>query len=74
MSLRQRSVIDRIDILRSAKELVEQYGDQSWFIATQRADALWAQGDAEGQHRWLAIHRAITALVRRSPIGRDRLH
>ena len=73
-TMRQRSIIDRIDILRSAKELVEQYGAESWFIAAQRADARSAQGDADGQDRWLAAHHAITALVRRRPIGRDRLH
>jgi len=72
--MRPRSLIDRLDILSSAKELVERYGADSWLVAAQRADALSARGDTDGRERWLAVHRAITALVRRRPIGRDRVH
>ena len=62
-------MIDNIDIYRSAKLLIDRYGDGATIEAMKRADALAAQGDAAGKVAWLRILEAIEELQNTKPIG-----
>ncbi len=62
-------MIDDIDIYRSAKLLVDRYGDGAAIEAMKRADALAAQGDTEGKVAWLRILEAIEELQSTVPSG-----
>ena len=50
---------------RVAGQLIKSYGEDARFIAAKRADALLANGDAEGFHAWKRIANAIGDLERR---------
>lgn len=68
--MKHRSLIERMDILRSATSLIEDYGEHAASHATQRAIARRDKGDLDGQETWLAVHRAITRLIqRKAPTG-----
>ena len=58
-----------LDIYRSAKLLVDRYCDGATVEAMKRADALAAQGDAEGKVVWLRILEAIEKLQNTKPAG-----
>lgn len=68
-----RRVAD-IDIWRAANTLIEQYGEQAWFVSAQRADALLSRGDMDGRRVWMAVHRAVEELLRTSRSPADRMH
>lgn len=58
-------MVDELDIWRSAKILVDQYGgEEALRLAAVRADGLLAQGDADGHAVWREILRAVGELIR----------
>ena len=61
-----------IDIWRSAKLLVDQYGADAPIRAAQCADELLAAGDIEGRAAWLRILAAVKELMATTPP--DSLH
>ena len=63
------AVIEDREIWACANLLMKQHGDRAWFVVAQRADALLAQGDIEGQRTFLRILGRITALERLAPEG-----
>jgi hypothetical protein len=63
--MKRRSLIERMDILRSATLLIEEYGAHASEQATLRVADFRSRGDLDGQQTWLAVHRAITALTYR---------
>ena len=65
---------DDIDILRSAKLLVDQHGQHANLEAAMHADGLLAQGDLDGQRVWLAIRDAVRELQRERPGDGERVH
>jgi hypothetical protein len=59
-----------VDIWRAANVLVKRHGEDAAIIAAQRADALLAEGDVEGQRAFKDIVKAINEL-RRVKLGGD---
>ena len=51
--------MDDIDIYRSAKLYIDQYGVHASARAAMTADAMLARGDLEGFNAWMRIGRAI---------------
>lgn len=49
-------MIGDLDIYRSARLLIDQYGDEAPIHAAMQADAMLEKGDLEGQAVWPA-HR-----------------
>jgi hypothetical protein len=43
-------MIEDREIWACAQQLLRQHGPDAWFIASQRADALLAQGEIEGAY------------------------
>ena len=66
--------VSNLDILRSAKLLIEQYGEAASFIAAQRADSLLANGDMDGRRTWIAIFKALEEITRTTRAGGEALH
>jgi hypothetical protein len=60
-------MISDIEIWRSANLLIKQHGEDAILVASQRADALLAEGDVEGLSVWKKILRAIGELRRSTP-------
>ena len=54
--------MDDIDIYRSAKLLMDQYGPDAMSQGKMRVDAMVLQGDMEGARIWKRIMRAIAEL------------
>ena len=54
--------MDRIDIYRSAKLYIDEYGADASVHAAKKADAMVERGDLEGYHVWMRIGRAIEKL------------
>lgn len=52
-----------IDIWRTAKIMVDQYGDDAPIIAAQRIDALLDLGDLDGMNVWKRVAGAIEHLM-----------
>lgn len=63
-----------IDILRTTKRLLDEYGEGASFVAARQADALLASGDIAGRRAWMAIHRALEEMARTTRARSDRLH
>ena len=59
--------IAQVDVWRAANVLVKQHGEDAVIIAAQRADALLAEGDVEGQRVFKEIVKAINELKRTKP-------
>jgi len=59
-----------IDIWRSAKLLLDKYGDKAAIVAAQRADELLDQGDIDGRSAWTRIVKAIEKLLKAEHEGR----
>jgi hypothetical protein len=53
-----------VDIWRAANLMLEMYGGDASLKAAMRADALLAEGDADGFFAWKRIMRAIDDLSR----------
>ncbi len=56
-----------LDIYRTAKVLINRYGDGSCLHAASRADELLGRGDLDGRAVWLRIHEAVLELGRAEP-------
>jgi hypothetical protein len=52
---------------RTAATVIDKHGDLAELHAAQRADALLANGDVDGQRVWKRILTAITAIRRPAP-------
>ena len=61
--------MDDLDIWRSAKRLVDLYGDDATIHAAMRADELLAQGDMDGAGIWRRVLAAVKELGRTVPRG-----
>jgi hypothetical protein len=48
-------MVSELDILRSAKAVLDHHGDDALVHATRRADQLLERGDVQGYELWLAI-------------------
>ena len=59
--------MDEVDIWRSAKALVDSYGDDATIHAAMRADELLAQGDLDGAGTWRRVLAAVKELERTEP-------
>ena len=55
-------MILEIDIHRTAKLLSDQHGESAVFVATEKAEKHWRQGDNEGASTWERVARAIAAV------------
>ena len=51
--------MEDIDIYRSAKLYIDQYGVEASVHAAMKADAMLERGDLEGFNVWMRIGRAI---------------
>lgn len=58
-----------LDIYRSAKQLIDQYGEDAPIEAAIRADAMLDRGDLDGQAVWKRIVAAIGELMAKTPSG-----
>ena len=58
-------MVDDPDILRAAKLMIDQHGEEAALQAAQRADKLLKDGDLEGSVVWRRIAAAIEELWRR---------
>lgn len=63
------SLIADIDIWRSAKLLVDQYGADASLEAAIRCDAMLDAGDLDGQAVWKRIMCAVDALRNKTVSG-----
>lgn len=63
-----------LDIYRSAKLLVEQYGEGASLHAANRADEMLDMGDMDGQGTWLRIYAAVTEMLRNERGDSDAVH
>ena len=61
--------MDDRDIWRSAKRLVDLYGEDASIRAAMRADELLARGDLDGAGTWRRILDAVKELERTEPRG-----
>ena len=68
------AMISEIDIYQSAAVLTKRYGEDAALQAAQRADALLAKGDLEGQAVWLRVLAAVKDLQRRAPGEGEAVH
>ena len=57
------------DIWRSAKALIDSYGDDATIHAAMRADELLAQGNMDGAGTWRRVLAAVKELERTEPRG-----
>ena len=55
------------DIWRSAKALIDSYGNDAPIHAAMRADELLAQGDMDGAGTWRRIIAAVKELENTKP-------
>ncbi|MCP3733107.1 hypothetical protein M9978_22120 [Sphingomonas sp. MG17] len=62
-------MIDEREIWACAHQLMKQHGVDAWFVASQRADALLAEGKMEGHHTFLRILERIRQLEQMLPEG-----
>ncbi len=63
-----------LDIYRSANLLVKQHGEDAPIHAAMRADAMLDKGDLDGYAVWKRILAAVKELLRKQPVGGDRVH
>ena len=54
--------MDEIDIYRSAKLLIDQYGSDALVKAANRANEMQERGDIEGTAVWNRITRAVAEI------------
>jgi hypothetical protein len=52
-----------------ANTLMQQHGNDAWFHASQRADALLEAGDFDGHSMFIAILERIEVLEQMTPTG-----
>lgn len=63
-----------IDIMRCAKLLCDQYGEEASIIAAMRADRLLERGELNGYSTWKAILRAIVDIRSEVPRQGQMIH
>ena len=64
-----------LDIYRSAKLLIDPYGEDAPIFAAQQADRCLEAGDLDGKAVWMRVIREIeTLLDRHPPSGETLLH
>ena len=61
--------MDDLDIWRSAKALIDNYGEDATIHAAMRADELLARGDMDGAGTWRRVIQAIEKLENTEPDG-----
>ena len=66
--------IAQVDVWRAANILVKHHGEDAALFAAQRADALLAEGDVEGQRVFKEIVKAINELQRGKPGECERIN
>ena len=62
-------MIDDREIWGCANLLMALHGNDAWFAASQRADALFEQGDFDGQRVYVRILNRIKQLEAMAPVG-----
>jgi hypothetical protein len=62
-------VIDDREVWACANMLLKQHGDRAWFVASQRADELLAEGQMDGHMTFVRILRRIKELEAMTPQG-----
>jgi hypothetical protein len=65
--------VEPIDIWRSAKLMVDQYGNLALAECQRRSADFDAAGDEDGAAVWEAIGRAAESLIEKGPPGDVRL-
>ena len=56
-----------VDIWRSAKLLIDQYGDAASLHAANRCDEMLDKGDLDGRAVWSQIYEAVMELMKTEP-------
>ncbi len=56
-----------LDTYRTAKVLIDRYGDGASLHPASRADELLEMGDMEGRAVWLRIQEAVLELLKDAP-------
>jgi hypothetical protein len=69
-----RAVISDLDVYRCAQMVLRQHGDEAALFAAERADALLAAGDMEGQSVWKRVLRAVVELRQRQLVANQNLN
>ena len=64
-----QTVVDDIDIYRSAKQLIDKHGENAGIEASMRTDAMLEQGDLDGNAVWIRILEAVKELQNTAPVG-----
>lgn len=59
--------VSDLDIYRSAKLLIDQYGDGASLHAANRCDEMLDKGDIDGRAAWSRIYEAVLELSRTGP-------
>ena len=67
-------MVAAIDIMRCAKLLSDQYGEEASIIAAMRADRLLELGELDGYSTWKAILKAIVDIQSEAPRKGQRIH
>jgi hypothetical protein len=62
-------MIEDREIWASANLLLKQHGADAWFVASQRADELFAAGEMEGHRTFVRILNRIRQLEALEPAG-----
>lgn len=62
-------MIEDREIWACANLLLKQHGDDAWFVASQRADELLAQGEMDGHRTFVRVLNRIRALEAMNPAG-----
>ncbi len=63
-----------LDIYRSAKQLIDQHGDEAAIEAAMTADSMLDKGDLDGAAVWRRIVAAINEMQRVEPGPGERRH
>jgi hypothetical protein len=69
LSGKSSRVISELEIWRAANLLLKRYGDKAGAKGTDRADALAAAGDREGEAVWRRITHGVAQLANKTPPG-----
>ena len=64
---RAEHIMDDTDIWRTARALIDEYGDRAPAEAETRAEALLDIEDLEGRAVWLRVGEAAKALLKKTP-------
>lgn len=63
----RRALMDETDIWRTARALIDEYGDRAPAEAATRAEALLDLEELEGRAVWLRVSEAAQALLKKKP-------